>query len=122
VADYTPARPAKTKIKKTGKSLTIKLKPTTDILKWAGQHKKKGQFVVGFALEDKNLRQRAGQKLREKNLDMIIANKPDAIGADKSSVQINIAGRKWLRLTRTSKTTVAKKVVSLVGSIQKQDP
>ena len=39
VADYTPARPAGTKIKKTGKSMTIKLKPTTDILKWAGNQK-----------------------------------------------------------------------------------
>ena len=36
VADYTPVSPARTKKKKTGKSMTIKLKPTTDILKWAG--------------------------------------------------------------------------------------
>ena len=35
VADYTPARPAKTKLKKTADSLTLKLIPTADILKWA---------------------------------------------------------------------------------------
>ncbi len=29
VADYTPVRPAKTKIKKSNKYLTLKLKPTT---------------------------------------------------------------------------------------------
>jgi len=40
VADYTPVRSVKTKIKKEDKFLTIKLKPTTDILKWAGKHKK----------------------------------------------------------------------------------
>jgi len=70
VADYTPAYPAKTKIKRASKRLSIKLKPTVDILKWAGKHKKpgrqktegrrqKGQIVVGFALEDKNVRARA---------------------------------------------------------------
>ena len=81
VADYTPVRPAKSKIKSSGKPLTIKLKPTADILKWAGEHKKKTQTVVGFALEDKKLRERAEKKLKEKKLDMIIANTPAAIAA-----------------------------------------
>jgi phosphopantothenoylcysteine decarboxylase/phosphopantothenate--cysteine ligase len=116
VADYTPARPAKTKIKKTGKPLTIKLKPTADILKWAGGHKRKNQSVIGFALEDKVVRGRAEKKLKEKNLDMIIANTSAAIGADKSTVQIKIAGREWLKLSQASKATIAKRIVSLVGS------
>ena len=116
VADYTPARPAKSKIKKTAKHLTLKLKPTNDILKWAGGHKRKTQIVVGFALEDKAVRSRAEKKLREKNLDMIIANNYAAIGADKSTVQIKIAGREWLKLSQASKATIAKRIVSLVGS------
>jgi len=116
VADYTPARPAKTKIKKTGKPLGIKLKPTTDILKWAGGHKRENQIVVGFALEDKVVRGRAEKKLREKNLDMIIANNYAAIGAEESTVQIKIAGREWLKLPQASKATIAKRIVSLVGS------
>jgi phosphopantothenoylcysteine synthetase/decarboxylase len=116
VADYTPVRPAKTKIKKTGKPLTIKLKPTTDILKWVGKHKKKNQIVVGFALEDKAVRGRAEKKLKEKSLDMIIANSSAAIGADKSTVQIKIAGREWLKLSQASKATIAKRIVSLVGT------
>jgi len=114
VADYTPARPAKTKIKKTAKQLTIKLKPTADILKWAGKNKKKDQIVVGFALEDKAVRARAEKKLKEKNLDMIIANTSAAIGADKSTVQIKIAGREWLKLSQASKATIAQKIISLV--------
>jgi phosphopantothenoylcysteine decarboxylase/phosphopantothenate--cysteine ligase len=85
VSDYTPVRAAKTKIKRTGRGLTIKLKPTADILKWAGQHKSREQIVVGFALEDKKLRASADKKLREKNLDMIIVNTPPAIGAEKST-------------------------------------
>jgi phosphopantothenoylcysteine decarboxylase/phosphopantothenate--cysteine ligase len=114
VADYTPAQPAKTKIKKTGKPLTIKLKPTADILKWAGKNKKKNQIVVGFALEDKAVRARAEKKLREKNLDMIIANNYAAIGAEESTVQIKTPDHEWLRLPQASKTRIAQKIISLV--------
>lgn len=119
VADYTPARPAGTKIKKTGKSMTIKLKPTTDILKWAGKNKKKDQFVVGFALEDNNVRERAEKKLKEKKLNMIVANTCAAIGAEKSTVQIKMPGREWLELSKASKAVIAGKIVSLAGSIYK---
>jgi phosphopantothenoylcysteine decarboxylase/phosphopantothenate--cysteine ligase len=122
VADYTPAYPAKTKIKRTGKPVSIKLKPTVDILKWAGKHKKlrrqktegrrqRRQILVGFALEDRNIRARAEKKLKEKNLDMIIANTPAAIGADKSTVQIKICGRKWLGLAQATKTAIAKRII-----------
>jgi phosphopantothenoylcysteine synthetase/decarboxylase len=114
VADYTPVRPAKTKIKKSGEHLTIKLKPTPDILKWAGKHKRKNQVVVGFALEDKAIRTRAQKKLIEKNLDIIVANSPAAIGADKSSVQVKIAGRKWLRFSRATKIAVAGRLIKLI--------
>ncbi len=117
VADYTPARPAKTKIKKSAKPLTIKLKPTTDILKWAGVHKRKNQIVVGFALEDKAVRSSAEKKLNEKKLDIIIANTSPAIGAEKSTVQIKIAGREWLKFPQESKTTIAKRIISIVGII-----
>ena len=114
VADYTPAQPAKTKIKKTAKHLTLKLKPTTDILKWAGGHKRKNQSVIGFALEDKAVRARAEKKLREKNLDMIIANNYAAIGAEESTVQIKTPDREWLRLPQASKARIAQEIISLV--------
>ena len=117
VSDYTPARPAKTKIKKSNKSLTLKLKTTADILKWAGKHKRKKQIVVGFALEDKNLRHNAEIKLKEKNLDMIIANTSAAIGAEKSTVQIKTPDCKWLRLPTTTKNTIAVQIIRKIESI-----
>jgi len=125
VADYTPVCPAKTKIKRGNKALTVKLKPTADILKWAGKHEKvkskkaksKRQIIVGFALEDKAIRTRAERKLKEKNLDMIIANTPAAIGAEKSTVQIKMPDSKWLKLARATKTTIAQKIITLVESI-----
>lgn len=117
VADYTPAKKAKSKIKKQDKPLTIKLKPTADILKWAGKHKKKNQIVVGFALEEKAVRTRAEKKLKEKNLDMIIANTPAAIGSDKSSVQIRTAGGKWLKMPQASKTAIAIRIIAAIEKI-----
>jgi phosphopantothenoylcysteine synthetase/decarboxylase len=119
VSDYTPARTAKTKIKKSNKSLILKLKPTTDILKWAGKQKRKKQIVVGFALEDKNLRQNAEIKLKEKNLDIIIANTSAAIGAAKSTVQIKTPDRKWLRFPQATKVTIARQIIREIESISK---
>ena len=124
VSDYTIERPAKNKIKKTGQSLTVKLKPTKDILRWAGQHKKiknksaKGQLVVGFALEDRELRKMAQEKLEEKRLNMIIANTPAAIGCDKAKVQIKTRGQKWLKIEQASKKIIAKKIIALIEDFE----
>ena len=117
VSDYTPVRPSKTKIKKSNKSLILRLKPTADILKWAGKHKRKNQFVVGFALEDRNLRQNAEVKLKEKNLDMIIANTSAAIGTGKSTVQIKTPDCKWLKFPMATKAIIARQIIREVESI-----
>ena len=107
---------SKIKIKKSNKDLIIRLKPTVDILKWAGKNKKKGQIVVGFALEDRNLRKNAEKKLKEKNLDMIIANTPSAIGAEKTTVQIKQKTGKWLDLPKADKSIIAEKIIKLIES------
>ena len=113
VSDYTPRTRSKTKIKKNDNFLTISLKPTADILKWAGQNKQR-QIVVGFALEDKDIKERAAKKLAAKNLDMIIANTPAAIGAEKSSVQILTSTGRWTKLPVSNKAFLAKKIVRMV--------
>ncbi len=118
VADYTPVRSAKTKTKKSERHLTIRLKPTPDILKWAGKHRKgKRRIVVGFALEDRNLRVNAEKKLTEKNLGMIVANSPEAIAADKSDVQIKTPDSSWIKIENATKTAIAKKVVHLAEKL-----
>jgi phosphopantothenoylcysteine decarboxylase/phosphopantothenate--cysteine ligase len=114
VADYTPSRPRKTKIKKSAGNLTLKLKPTADILAWAAKHKSKGQYVVGFALEDKDLRANAERKLATKNLDMIIANRPESIAADRTAVQIKTCRRGWLKLPAGPKRDIARRIVQLI--------
>ncbi len=113
VTDYTPAKKSKIKIKKGSGPITLKLKPTPDILKWAGRNKK-NQIVVGFALEDKAIRKNAEKKLKEKNLDMIIANTPAAIGTDKASVQIKTPVFKWAKLPLATKAVTAKRIIRSV--------
>jgi phosphopantothenoylcysteine decarboxylase/phosphopantothenate--cysteine ligase len=114
VSDYTPVKVSRTKIKKGKKSLLLKLKPTFDILKWAGQKKIKNKILVGFALEDKNVKANAQKKLKEKNLDMIIANKPEAIGGDYSSLLIKTPFKPWHSLAKASKRTLSEKIISLI--------
>jgi len=117
VSDYTPLKKARRKIKKSAKAITLKLKPTPDILKWAAGHKKHNQVVVGFALEDSNVRANAEKKLREKNLDMIIANRPDVIGKPDAAVEIKIAKGRWLGFRRAGKRVIAKKIIRLIEKI-----
>jgi phosphopantothenoylcysteine synthetase/decarboxylase len=114
VSDYTPVKKSKTKIKKSKKDLVIRLKPTVDILKWAGKNKKRGQIVIGFALEDRNLQKNAEKKLKDKNLDMIIANSSSAIGAEIAAVQIKTAKGGWVKMPVSAKTAIAAKIIHLV--------
>ncbi|MFH2070846.1 MAG: phosphopantothenoylcysteine decarboxylase [Elusimicrobiota bacterium] len=80
VCDYRPENPRRTKIKKGRGSVRINLVPTEDILKATGGLKNK--LKVGFALETGGLIRNAVAKLREKNLDIIVANPHTSTGGD----------------------------------------
>jgi len=74
VADYTPESRSESKIKKKDKELVLRLKPTTDIAAELGKIKKSGQLLAGFALETENEQMNAMDKLKRKNLDLIVLN------------------------------------------------
>lgn len=74
VADYCPKNVYQDKIKKDNFEANISLAPTQDILKWLGENRRDGQFLCGFSMETKNLKENSLKKLMEKNLDMIAAN------------------------------------------------
>ena len=114
VSDYKPAKMSKTKIKKERSVLSLHLKPTQDILKWAGRHKKKGQMLVGFALEDHDLFHNAEKKIKSKHLDMIIANEPPAIGADRSTLHIKIRTGDWQTFENITKTASARRILNQI--------
>ncbi len=74
VADYTPEITHDQKIRKNGKDLVLRLKPTMDIAVELGKLKKKGQFITGFALETTDGIEEAKSKMIRKNMDMIVLN------------------------------------------------
>ena len=83
VADYKPLKISDQKIKKKANAadnLNLELIKTKDILSELGKLKKK-QILVGFALETENLIENAKEKLKTKNLDLIIANSASEKGA-----------------------------------------
>ena len=87
VADYTPAKPSKQKIKKSD-DLNLKLKRTKDILEELGKRKNKDQVLVGFAAESENLKENALQKIKRKKLDFICANNLNVSGKDDTEVLV----------------------------------
>ena len=92
VADYTPEIKASEKIKKKSDTLELTLKPTKDILASLGKSKSEKQLLVGFALETQNEIENAKQKLRNKNLDLIVLNslkdKGAGFGTDTNKISI----------------------------------
>ncbi len=80
VADYRPTSVAAHKIKKTQAEQTLTLERTQDILKAIGQ-RKSNQVLVGFAAETQDLDDNAAQKVKTKNLDMLVGNLIGAAGA-----------------------------------------
>lgn len=81
VADYRPLHTSDEKIKKTGDDMSIALERTEDILGYLGAHKREGQFLCGFSMETENMEHNSREKLRKKNLDLIVANNLKQAGA-----------------------------------------
>ncbi|MEX0823607.1 MAG: bifunctional phosphopantothenoylcysteine decarboxylase/phosphopantothenate--cysteine ligase CoaBC, partial [Balneolaceae bacterium] len=71
VSDFKPAKRESHKVKKDLAELSIELAANPDILEWLGNRKKKGQILIGFAMETENLKENAKAKLKKKNLDWI---------------------------------------------------
>jgi len=93
VSDLKPKNYNNNKIKKNNKKITsIEVESTPDILAELGKNKPEGQILVGFAAESEYLIKNSLKKLKEKNLDMIIANditRDDAgFQSDKNEVEI----------------------------------
>ena len=100
VADFTPEVTAGTKIKRTGDSLTLTLRPTCDIAKSLGAAKRDDQLLIGFALETDHEEENARAKMERKNLDMIILNSLQDPGAG-----FRVDTNKVTIITKTAKET-----------------
>lgn len=80
VADFTPEAASDRKLKRQ-EGLSLGLRPTQDIAAALGVMKRNDQMLVGFALETHDEKEHAREKLRRKNLDMIVLNSLGDAGA-----------------------------------------
>lgn len=82
VADYTVANPAARKIKREHTEVpTLELVKNPDIAATLGARKRQDQLLVGFALETDHAIENGREKLRRKNLDMVVVNSLEDAGA-----------------------------------------
>ena len=118
VADYTPVAKADQKIKKKETKFNLELTKTKDILKSLGEKKKKGQILVGFALETANEKKYALEKLVKKNADMIVLNSLNDAGAgfghDTNKITIFQKEGKEIHFDTKSKEEVAKDIIETI--------
>ena len=125
VADYRPEKRREGKIKKDSqKELTIKLVQNPDILKELGE-RKKDKILIGFCAEVENIEEEAKKKLKEKNLDLIVANDITLEGAgfeeETNIVTLIDKNGKIEYLAKRSKREIAVKIWDKVKNLLEKD-
>ena len=123
VADYRPAQTADQKLKKKDGELSIPLERTDDILKYLGEHKRNGQFLCGFSMETERLLENSRDKLKKKNLDMIVANslreEGAGFGVDTNVVTL-VTAQDETPLPKMTKEQVADRLLTeILGRMEK---
>ena len=101
-----------------GTQATVKGVPQ-DILEELGKRKKK-QVLVGFALETNDLENYAREKLKKKNLDMIVANPANEQGSgfmsDNNRAMLIDKHNKITNFELQSKASLAEAIVAQIIS------
>ncbi|MBI5048595.1 MAG: bifunctional phosphopantothenoylcysteine decarboxylase/phosphopantothenate--cysteine ligase CoaBC [Deltaproteobacteria bacterium] len=113
VSDYRPKISHGKKVKKEEARFNIELERTQDILKEMG-NRKRGQFLVGFALETEDILANAKKKLKEKKLDLIIANDPTSFDGEVTQVTVLGKDDKIEALPALAKNEVAEHILDRV--------
>jgi len=117
VADYQPRSMVRGKIKRERESLTLELVKTPDIL-----GEVPGNLVkVGFAAESEEMVENAKKKLKEKGLDLIVANDitsaDSGFGVDTNRVAIIDREGNVEQLPLMLKSEVAQRVLDKVAAL-----
>ncbi len=117
VADYRPTHIENKKIKKHADTLTLELIKNPDILASVAALER-APFIVGFAAETESLEQNAHKKLKEKNVDLIAANRVGVPGSgfesDTNSLLL-IDREGVVELPAQSKTQLARDLIKQVS-------
>jgi phosphopantothenoylcysteine decarboxylase/phosphopantothenate--cysteine ligase len=114
VADFK-VKSQKSKVKKNEGGFNLKLEKNVDILKTIAKQKgRKGRKLIGFALETENLVGNAKAKLKEKDLDLVVANGPENFGGDSARVAIIGRGGKIENFPELPKHEIAHRILDAV--------
>jgi phosphopantothenoylcysteine decarboxylase / phosphopantothenate---cysteine ligase len=119
VADFRPAAPAESKIKKAAGVPTIEFEPTADVLSALAARRRGDQVLVGFAAEHGHDAIAYGrEKLERKGLDMVVVNdiSMSGVGFDAPENEVTLLSRDGSErlVARTSKKHVAQVVLDEV--------
>ncbi|MGN0106361.1 MAG: bifunctional phosphopantothenoylcysteine decarboxylase/phosphopantothenate--cysteine ligase CoaBC [Hominilimicola sp.] len=117
VADYRPKNVSTEKVKKKDGDMSIEMERTDDILKTLGENKKYDQFICGFSMETENMLENSREKLRKKNVDMIVANNLKQNGAGfggDTNIVTLITATDEVQLEKMSKDKVAEKIFDFI--------
>lgn len=124
VADFRPKQAAGNKLKKRDGIPQIELEATEDILEAVsaqGSGRKRLRVTVGFAAESHNLLGNAGEKLKSKHLDFIVANDISAQDAgfnvETNRVTFLFADGEKESLPLMSKAEVAEAIIEHVAAL-----
>ena len=124
VADFRPARPSGTKLKKDRGVPAMELEPTADILATLGASKGPDQVLVGFAAETEDIEANALGKLHSKNLDVIVANDVSkqqvGFGHDTNEIVMFTADGARHYVPLTTKREAARAVLDVVVALMGQ--
>jgi phosphopantothenoylcysteine decarboxylase/phosphopantothenate--cysteine ligase len=97
--------------------LTLQLTAASDILAALGKIKRTDQFIICFALETadgKEKAENAVRKLKEKNADYVVLNTAESIRSDFSTVQIFDRSGNLCSAINGSKSSAAEKILEFV--------
>lgn len=123
VSDYTPKLYCDRKIKKEEKpqEISLDLVKNPDIISQITANKRINQKVIGFAAETDNLILNAKEKIKNKNLDLIVANDVSrddiGMGSNFNEVYYIYPDGKLEQLTRTTKNNVASRLLEIITTL-----
>ena len=119
VADYRVAEVANNKIKKQ-EVMTLELVKNPDILASLGDRKQQ-QKLIGFAAETQDVITYGKEKVRKKNLDMLVANDVSKSNAgfdvDTNEVTFIYPGDQIVNLPNMSKLDVAERIIQALADL-----
>ena len=120
VSDFSFVRSFTQKIQKEKLGDKVQIAPTEDILRGLGQKKGK-RILVGFAAETENVVKNAAKKMREKKLDLVVANDVSAEGigfeSDYNQVLIISPDGKTVETERMSKLEISRLILDRIEEI-----